>query len=111
VGASPTAVWTGSAGGMALAISTPPFGGASSLPRVVQAGTKAWTATGTTDTLTLTLLGAGTYVLQLAWAMASAPPALLTVPPPTAGATTVAVVAGGSVPATSLYSYSLIQLT
>ena len=108
-GATTALTWTSSASGMELGgtIET----GAQAVPYIVQAGQKSWTATGTTDAITLTALPAGTYIIMLSWGMATAPPALLTAPPPTAGATTVAVVASGSVTAASVYQWSVIRLT
>jgi len=108
-GASTALTWTSTATGMELGGTI--ASSAQSVPYIIQAGQKAWTATGTTDAITLTALPAGTYIIMLSWGMATAPPALLTAPPPTAGATTVAVVASGSVPATSVYQWSVIRLT
>ena len=86
-------------------------GGSQTVPYIVAAGQKAWTANGTTDSITVSALPAGTYIIMLSWGMATAPPGVLTCPPPTAGATTVAVVASSTVAATSVYQYSIIRLT
>lgn len=103
---SDTAVFTGSASSMALAINVTP--GASGLPSLYSVTNRVWANTGTTDPITITALPAGTYAVAVSWAMASAPPGILTCPPPTAGATTLQVVCGSSVTAGAGINYTVV---
>jgi hypothetical protein len=115
---SATAVFTGSAGAMALAINVPPATNA--LPSVYYAETKAWATTGATDSITLaTTLPAGTYLPVVSWSVASGASAtgLLSAVVPTAGGGTgtspLQILCTASVtadPATT-YSYVLYKLT
>lgn len=103
---SDTAVFTGSAGAMALAINVTP--GASGLPSLYSVTNRAWATTGTTDAITIGALPTGTYAVTVSWAMASAPPGILSCPAPTAGATTLQVLCGSSVTAGEGINYTVV---
>lgn len=112
---APTAVWTGAAGTMNLALNIPPAG-AASLPALYACNVKGWENAGTTDTIDFPALPAGTYAGQVNWQSSSgANPTfgVLSIAPVVAGNVSATVLCSGAVTpsATALYTWALIKLT